>query len=299
MAFYGDVAMPEYWSAQNNQGEFVDMPTAIVKAYTSEGFVIGADGRVRQDETGIVVTDSTQKIFPIVESNRTLAYALYGNITITDTADHKLVLDLASEIHKSVAAMSRRESRHDINWYVSKLWPTAYESLLKARRDHNIGPFPDAADDRGIIAHVLFYGYYRDEPVEVDLQFRHESQKIVRPRLSSLPVQRIERLPLDIRGSKKVADLLINSDDSRFARFRTPAMRLLTRKRLSLSEGIEIAEKYISACDSDEGRAVDPTICAGIGGHIHIAAITATGFNWIKEPMQDCCATQKRRLPEQ
>jgi hypothetical protein len=63
-------------------------------------------------------------------------------------------------------------------------------------------------------------------------------------------------------------------------------MDSLTRKRLSLSEGIEIAETYIRACDSNEGRQVDPALCAGIGGHIHIAAITPAGFKWIKEPKQ-------------
>jgi len=121
--------------------------------------------------------------------------------------------------------------------------------------------------------------------VELDLQFRHENQKIVRPRLFPVPEPRMKAL--DINGSKRVADLLIGSDDPKFARFRTPATHWRNRKTLTLSEGIEIAESYIRACDSDEGREVDPRLCAGIGGHIHIATITPAEFKWIKEPKKN------------
>jgi hypothetical protein len=175
VALYGDVVMPEFWPPENEQTEIIDMPTAIVKAYTSEGFVIGADGRCTQAESGIVVTDDAQKIFPLSESHRTLAYVFCGTTAITDVRDQTLVVDLTSEIHKSVATMSQTESKHDINWYVSKLWPAAYESLRTASRNHHIGRFCGAPDDPGLIAQVSFYGYYRGSPAELDLQFRHEN----------------------------------------------------------------------------------------------------------------------------
>src|SRR5260370_22418112 len=276
------------------------MPTAIVKVYTKDGFVIGADGRCRQAETGVVVSDTAQKIFLIINPDRTLAYAVYGTLGITDASNQSVVVDLASAIHKSVSAMAQSPARHDLTWYVSKLWPPAYEALLRVSKNREIGPFPDAPGDPGLIAHVFFWGYYRGTAAEMDLQFRHENQKIIRPRLR--PSQRIKAL--DICGSLKVANSVISSDDPRFAKYRTPATDLRNKKSLSLTDGIDIVQSYIRACDSDEGREID-SLCAGIGGHIHIALVTPSGFRWHIPPHELTSAgfetkpmSQEKTLPK-
>jgi hypothetical protein len=280
VAFYGDVVMPAFWTSENGYTDFIAMPTAIVRVYTSEGFVIGADGRCGQGET--VVTDQAQKIFPIVEADRTLAYAFSGTTVTTDTKDQTVVVDLVSEIHKSVATLSQRQSRHDLMWYVSQIWPTPYSLLLSKTKD--IGPFPTVASDPGVIAHVLFYGYYRKTPSELDLRFMQEEQKVVRPRLFPNPHLKQGTV---VHGSENIANVLFSAQDQRLSRYRTSAMGRRSGN-LSLSEGIEIAQNYIQACDSDEGRQIDPVLCAGIGGHIHIAAITeGEGFKWIIPPLED------------
>jgi len=58
------------------------MPTAIVRVYTNEGFVIAADGRNLNSEaqpgTDPIITDEAQKIFPAQHHKASLAYAIAG-----------------------------------------------------------------------------------------------------------------------------------------------------------------------------------------------------------------------------
>jgi len=67
-------------------GVSVPMSTAIVRTYTSDGFVIAADGRVRGAEDGCVISDTVQKIFPIGGSTPYfLAYSISGVGPISET----------------------------------------------------------------------------------------------------------------------------------------------------------------------------------------------------------------------
>jgi hypothetical protein len=47
MAFYSDIEEPAYWRT-NEEAEFIPMSTAIVRIYTSQCFVVAADGRNRK-----------------------------------------------------------------------------------------------------------------------------------------------------------------------------------------------------------------------------------------------------------
>lgn len=260
------------------------MPTAIVRVYTSEGFVIGADGRCRHAETGIISSDSERKIFSIENSGRALVYCFQGTTGITDTITHTVVVDLIAEIEKSISAMAQARSRHDLTWYVSKVWKPTYDLLVETKKTKDVGIFPEINNEPGLIAQVLFFGYYRKVAVELALKFLHENQKIMPPKL--FPSAHLS--PVVAYGSRIVGDLLFASDDSRFDKFRTSVTHHRSWRNLNLSQAVEIVTSYIRACDSDEGRTVDPKICAGIGGDIHIAEIRSPGvFRWIQEPKQN------------
>jgi len=58
------------------------MPTAIVGAYTPEGFILAADGRSCRSEDGTIISDLTQKIFYLERPGAVLMYAMMGNINI-------------------------------------------------------------------------------------------------------------------------------------------------------------------------------------------------------------------------
>src|ERR1039457_7383111 len=56
----------------------IPMSTAIARIWTSDGFVVAADGRQTNSLTREVMTDSAQKIFPVEHPHRKLAYAIAG-----------------------------------------------------------------------------------------------------------------------------------------------------------------------------------------------------------------------------
>lgn len=275
--FIGDCPPPQFWSPCDDARIILDMATAIVRVFTSEGFVVGADGRMRDGSTKAIVSDNEQKIFPVSNPDRALVYAFSGTPLIIDDSTGALVVDMIDSIGKGVARTANTKSHHDITWYVSKLWKEAQDQLIQAKKSADIGPFQDYPHDPGIICHVFFWGYYRNVPVELDLRFTHENQKILRPLL--FPTARFKQ-GWQIYGSQRVGELLV-SRDQRFSANWTNAMD--PRKQgLTLAEGIEIVQNYIRACDSDAGREVDPDLCGGIGGHIHIATITPSGVAWVQ-----------------
>jgi hypothetical protein len=53
-----------------------------------------------------------------------------------------------------------------------------------------------------------------------------------------------------------------------------------------MEEAKQVAENYIEACKSEEGRKSDSSIGQSIGGQVAIAVVKppAGGFEWFKEP---------------
>jgi hypothetical protein len=51
----------------------------------------------------------------------------------------------------------------------------------------------------------------------------------------------------------------------------------------TLGEALSHARGYIEACSDPLAAEIDP-LCKGIGGHIHAAAVTPSGFQWLIEP---------------
>src|SRR5580700_3187858 len=62
---------------------YIPVSTVITWFRTVEGFVVGSDGRNSDAETRQIVSDDTQKIFPIEQPpGLRLAYALAGTISM-------------------------------------------------------------------------------------------------------------------------------------------------------------------------------------------------------------------------
>ncbi len=57
---------------------FVDMATAIARIYITDGFTVAADGREVNCETGLISSDSEQKIFALQHRQGELACAVTG-----------------------------------------------------------------------------------------------------------------------------------------------------------------------------------------------------------------------------
>jgi len=253
------------------------MPTAIVRAYSKDGFVIAADRRFSNFTKRKPISDDRQKVFPI--GNRPLAYSMIG-ITKLGHRDEtietpRFEFDLA--VAKGVQSTSMRDS-WSMEHYARKLcWPI-YAALRDAVRGGEVGmSFKLPPDDRrgSPIVNLLLDGYVDGRPNRVTVRFYHEDGKVGEPEILS------EEVELDkawFYGSPLVANKFMG-DDSAFSKYRKA--RPPAHPSMKLSEHISIALGYLESCSSEEGLAVDPE-CWNIGGLPSIATITpADGFQWV------------------
>lgn len=252
------------------------MPTAIFRYLTSSpGFVIAADGRITGGD------DKAQKIFEI--KGTPVAYALFGNIGIGDwREDTPVALDLGLEAKNFIESGSNK-ILSDFVGYAQDLADELYSLLLKLK-DQGVIPRYDGLseynDGNSTIAHILLFGYSNGLPAEVDILFSHRDQALRKPRLYAYGFRHSNP---HAWGAEGLFKRMFEFNDPALAKFRRLGIPS-PPEEISLEGAATIGEDYIRACDSDEGRELDPW-CSHIGGHIHIAAIEPSGFYWLKPPI--------------
>jgi hypothetical protein len=262
------------------------MPTAIFRYLTNSGFVIAADGRITGGD------DEAQKIFEI--KGAPAAYALYGNIGIGDwREDAPVALDLGLEAKKFIESGSNK-LLSDCVGFAQDLADELYSLLLKLK-DQGVIPrydgFLEYGDGSLSIAHIFLFGYSNDAPAEVDILFSHRDQALRKPLLYPFGFRRSNP---HAWGAEKLYRLMFEFDDpalTKFRRLRIPS----PPEEISLEGAATIGEDYILACESDEGRRLDP-FCSNIGGEIHIAEIEPRGFNWRKRPISLSVPARHERI---
>jgi len=264
------------------------MSTAIVRTYTSEGFIIAADGRRCGAEDGKVDSDVTQKIFPIGgSSTRFLAYSISGFASIVSRDATEMVFSFVTEINRATQALSTRRYSALAD-YAKKAFGAVHQRLKDAKLAGLLDyPDPDAEtldpSERGsTIARVLIDGYHKDIPSRVKVRFFHEHQNLAR--LEVLQQELATGAPW-CQGSEKVFELMFGmqaeNSNRMFAAYERRSVKLVSHPNEALRIHAQMAHAYISACSGPEALAMDPKPCAGIGGRIHIATITPKdGFQW-------------------
>lgn len=268
-------------------GVRVPMSTAIVRTYTSEGFVIAADGRACGGEDGKVETDSVQKIFPIGSSSiGFLAYSISGTVSIASRDATEIAFNFAEEINRATLVLSMRRFS-TLADYAKR----AYRAVHQKLKDGKLGgrlEYPDAetldpSEPGSTIARVLIDGYFNGVPSRVKVRFFHECQVLAG--LEVLQQELATGLPW-AHGSEKVFDLMFGTHRENekyiFSAYERRSGRLVSHPNETLRIHAQMAHAYIDACSGPEALAIDPKPCAGIGGHIHIATITPKdGFHWV------------------
>lgn len=284
MALYGD---PGFCTLHIVPGAgnivSVSMPTAIVRTYTNEGFVIAADGRKTKTQDGsvVVVSDATQKIFPVVGQAQSLAYAIAGTVQFTPKDSDEIVFDLIAEISNASQEFASRRSRN-LAGYSTRLCRAVNARLAHVQKTGKPFRYPEDAvplpgEHGRTIAHVFLEGYSGAAPARVRARFCHEDQKLLEPEI--ITGELAAGCPM-VYGPGDVTNLLFKTEDPRFAVYRR---KTLLRRDMTMSESIEIAKSYIGACCDPEALKIDEKACSGIGGRIHIATITAkNGFQWVE-----------------
>jgi hypothetical protein len=103
------------------------MASAIILFYTSDGFLIAADGRARIN--GSVSSDMTTKIFHISEPNRSLAYAFGGSVALTDKDDSGIILfDFRDEAVQAIRSL-KKTWYDDLPTYAKKTRETTAKQI--------------------------------------------------------------------------------------------------------------------------------------------------------------------------
>jgi hypothetical protein len=255
------------------------MASAILLFYTSDGFLITADGRARIN--GTVSSDTTTKIFNIAEPNRSLAYAFGHSVALTDKDDSGIILfDFRDEAVQAIKSL-KKTWYDDLPTYAKQLAKRLQNKLERARKNERIEPLKE--DPTGLVAFLLLAGYYVKRPSAVMVEFRHKEQILLPPSITPLKLDRGYK-PLMTYGSEKVRQHIFDADTAEFSTYRVS--RANVEEKVTLSEVADVASKYILACSDPAAIEIDAEHCAGIGGHIHTARVTQdSGFEWVVPPV--------------
>ncbi len=256
--------------------------TAISVAYVKAGFAVVADGRCRWSSEGETdndilkgESDAEQKIFAGSYKGQPFAYTLTGAV-FDKTKTFSLIDEMkdAGRAHCAKPFINLGASMEGIANHLKN-------ALMAARADGRIQEFPDMdVISPGVIATVFLVGYFRKgkPPSLVTIRLTHRNQ------LLSVPEIEIQSPPARLlrAGSLVILDLIDNRSDDRFSEFYRPQLRLES----ALEDAISWGRAYVDACCSEAAREVDPKVCDGIGGHVHIATVTQyNGFQWVVPPI--------------
>jgi hypothetical protein len=275
-----EISHPQLWSYR------VEPMTAIASMYVpSVGFMIGADGRCRSDDPADTRydTDQAQKIFPIKNEDRALAFAVIG---MGGTNNGKFVT--VDEVTKAANTLANRRFTH-ASLYADRLSHALRRSLAKARREKRIPEFPpnDHApiEHKNSIFRLILTGYFKREAWQFEIEFLHDEEDRVRSTIESVQLTQRTSIHPATSGSRIIEKALYEDHDPRFSRYTQ------FTGGTSLERAMEFVRGYIEACSDPLAVELDP-MCTAIGGHIHIAEITQLGgFKWRIPPISQASSS--------
>jgi hypothetical protein len=229
--------------------------TAIVTVQTPEGYILAADGRQRQ---GAITNDETVKIFHSSTHNSEVAWACYGLVSYPAPALNGGCLDAVESLRN--VTKDKNLVAHDfssLEEYAMKLGEFLHFALVKFS--------PVACYPEEYFPGVVFVGYVNGKPERAKVEIRHSGSRWVTPSLANFPAH-----PCGLAIGHGPEMVLHGMDNSEM--LYTPQ---------SVGEGVKLAESYIEICIANNQRCDE---CKDIGGRIHIAAVTPSGYEWKVEP---------------
>jgi hypothetical protein len=257
------VSIGDLYAAELIAPPCIDMSTSIVRIYTPEGFVIAADGRNYDLETKRKVSDSVQKIFPIEQPGRRLAYAISGTAELTPQGSTEIVFDVLAAIHASVETLAE-ETPRSLWHYAQALSERLVELPEHAQRVLSGNEAPTI---------IFFDGYYDGRPKRAHVALFYDGQ---------VPEVSIDELhpghPIGV-GSNEIIQVLADKDGT-LAKYRAPAMDVRPENR-TLSDAIDVARSWTAAHCGPEAESISP-LCVAIGGEVRMCTLTfRAGVQWI------------------
>jgi hypothetical protein len=249
--------------------------TAIAIVCAPWGAVMAADGLMISN-AGQPPREHTQKVFPIINSGRTMLFALAGACANDDFS-----CDLRVEFMRQAAHLSSKEFTDPVE-YSQSLGTLVAAAVTKARHLPKT-PGMDLDKGRWKIADAIMVGCFESLIFGVRLELSH-SNEMVESRINQYD-DRPHRLVL---GSELIRDSIYDSNGNPIASSPLAKYAYRIGQTPLVSEATRFAVGYIEACWSEEGRQMDPKGCEAIGGHIHAASVKPrAGFQWIIPPLED------------
>jgi hypothetical protein len=263
--------------------------TAIQFIYTTEGFLVAADG-MKKDNKGNVHSLSAQKIFPVGEpGSATLAYGLAASVQLgRDDDSNEILFDFIKETDRAAADTSTA-SHADLVSYMKAIADSVNASLQAAINTHADLKLPltlgkkQADDDPNIIAWAFFGGYFNGTPDYGYIMFRQHSQQLMEPAVGRQDIT--IGTPFGYL-SKPIALGLFHDQDINFNRrvFRLHRTVRTPPAARSLADALQIAASYLAVCRRPEAMQFDEAHCADVGGKIRAATITPSNhFQWLPD----------------
>jgi hypothetical protein len=227
--------------------------TAIASAFTSEGFVIGADGR-QLDKDKKIFTEFSQKIFNFRNRHVNVVYAWCGETRVINQSN-EVIFDLYTIADAALSAAFQLAGRQFFP-SIQQICTGIYEGIIKSpvvRQITNADSSPESK------ARMLLNGYFGGQPFMAEFHVRETDRITVQAENCSMPLSSPTRY-------------LFNGCARQNGKYKN-VLPTTTR------EALKLISDYIQECIDNS----DPD-CLGIGGHRHIAHLTSDGFYWIDAP---------------
>jgi hypothetical protein len=218
-----------------------------------------------------------QKIFRGTLGGSEIAWAVSGPVYSWDC----IAFNLVNEIHGAMGAASGYFPESALSQYSSVLlglFSSALHSSLCDIEKKGAVVFKDSTEPFATIFMAGYFGY-GGMPVNAAIRLSHRGGAWLEPEL-------IMRNPPQemFAGPKAIYESYIgNSEDVRFTKYAHPG-------GATLDDGLARAKGFIEACCDPIAAEIDPGIQDRIGGHIHAAAVTPSGFRWLIEPKPEGAA---------
>jgi hypothetical protein len=248
--------------------------TALALAYSPVlgKFAIAADGLSASEIAPIIIdTEQAQKIFPFQHKHDSIALAFAG-LGRTRTNSFNLV----TESTKQMDTLIKRPFQNGYE-LAYKFRFNMIKALEKALGDGRIAAFTVHSESANRTLVVIFYifGYFKQEPFWVTTEIFYNLSDHT---FSVEPTEpNLKEFQFVSTGSYPIGQMFYNQIPF--------DPRLADRKYLvsETSVPLEAVHKFVETCALPIAREVDPW-CRGIGGHVHAAELSASGFQWAIEP---------------
>ena len=251
--------------------------TAIAAAYVpaTGAFIIAADGRCASDTLPMVIqTDKQQKIFFAQHEQLAVVYAMTGFARTDDGS-----FDMVTEADQQIKALIKRSFRDGFD-FSTKFYSNIKKSIEDGIKTGRIAQIPlrETLDpqEKGRLSTFFLLGYYRGGPFWRLIPFYCEdSLRNVQVRPETL---QLSQFRFACTGSDKIRGMIYGS---------IPFDPRLSIYRFSLTENSDpfaATTNFVKACSDPVAVVIDPW-CRLVGGHIHAAEITKSGFRWLIPPV--------------